>query len=239
MHINSISYKIPYTPAFGTNFITGIRNERGQIYHTITTFFRNDLDWDNAADFLDDKYANVQNVNVLNFACSDGSEPMSLALILSEKLGQKANKFFPIHASDFDQTMVNRANSGIYEITNNDLEKIKLHSNNQMNKYFTLLPQKNKIKATPQFRTKVDFTVYDMIDGLDYVKSKNNVILCRNCLPYLHPQDRAYFLYILGKKLDNTGCLIIGNMEQTLMANEEFEEFGFKKSGVEGIYIKK
>ena len=62
-----------------------------------TNFFRNDLPWNTLGKTLDELYPKGEKVNVFNFACSDGSEPYSLAICLMEQLGEDgAKRFFPI-----------------------------------------------------------------------------------------------------------------------------------------------
>ena len=63
-----------------------------------TSFFRLGRIWENFTNFIINKYKNTENVHVYNFGCSDGSEPLSLAMILKSKFNEFASKFLPIIA---------------------------------------------------------------------------------------------------------------------------------------------
>lgn len=74
---------------------------------------REDVDWKKFVHFIDKKYKNQDKVKINCFACSDGSEPYSLAIHLINELGiQKAKKFLPIEASDISEPVINEAKTG-------------------------------------------------------------------------------------------------------------------------------
>ena len=90
-------------PLFTSNKRERGIKEDGTLNRNTTSFFRNDLIWGDFADLLIDKYKNENKVNVYCYACSDGSEPYSVAMLLISRLGlEGAKKFFPIIAVDKD-----------------------------------------------------------------------------------------------------------------------------------------
>ena len=79
-----------------------------------TYFFRGDFQWRSFASYLNSRYKNADKVNIYNAACSDGTEPFTLAISLLSKLGiKKAEKFFPIKAHDLKDSLVKEAKTGI------------------------------------------------------------------------------------------------------------------------------
>ena len=64
---------------------------------------------------------------ILCYACSDGSEPYSIALSLINRLGYtEAQKHFPIIAKDIDETMIKRAKSGFISLEQIDNDRFSL-----------------------------------------------------------------------------------------------------------------
>ena len=70
-------------------------------FYTTTMFFRKDLDWNALVNMVNDKYRNVDKVNVICHACSDGEEVFSLAALIKTLLKSSSEKFFPIIAKMF------------------------------------------------------------------------------------------------------------------------------------------
>ena len=81
--------------ANNVNYLRSTIDGRRKYACCYTRMFRSDLDWNLLSYYLENKYKNAQKVNVLNAACSDGSEPYSLAMILDKKISG-GKKFFPI-----------------------------------------------------------------------------------------------------------------------------------------------
>ena len=89
-----------------------------------TEFFRRDFPWDNIGKVFTKHFPKGE-VCIHNFACSDGSEAYSLIIALIEQLGEKkADRFFPIIASDIDKDIVKMAASGKISATANDIYEI-------------------------------------------------------------------------------------------------------------------
>ena len=92
---------------FGSNIRTYTRRDANNCnVSCYTSMFRNDIQWEKFADFLHSKYKDVENVNIINGACSDGSEAYSLAISLINADKEKSKKFFPINAFDIDKQIL-------------------------------------------------------------------------------------------------------------------------------------
>lgn len=109
------------------------------LYGTVnnaTHFFRvhiNDL----YADGIIKKFP--KGVKIFNYACSDGSEPYSLVMLLINKLGfeEARKKYFPIIAKDISPAIIKQAQKGIIGLNEQDeKEIINLLRLKNLNKFF-------------------------------------------------------------------------------------------------------
>ena len=179
-----------------------------------TRFFRDDLPWEYLGEKLDKLFPDGKKVNVFNFACSDGSEPYSLAICLIEQLGEeKAKRFFPIQASDKDSYIISKAKSGTIRATKEDIENISEISNGKIDKYFDVKRQYNggyTLVAKDILKDNVKFSRKNFYDGLDDLKGENNLVLCRNFWGYLEEDEVIKSAKKLYKNLDKSSIVLIG-----------------------------
>ena len=85
----------------------------GDGMETFTYFFREDLPWKKFIPFIKEHFNKAKKVNVINAACSDGTESFSFIIALKEILkGENYNKFLPVKAYDIDNEILRAANSG-------------------------------------------------------------------------------------------------------------------------------
>ncbi len=196
-----------------------------------TRFFRNDLSWGYLGQKLDDLFPNDEPVNVFNFACSDGSEPHSLAICLIEQLGEDgAKRFFPINASDVDSEIIPSEKNNQIIAEAEDIERIKKVTNGNIKKYFSVKRKGEKMTTAPNgaigfekeeyiltpkkiLKDNVKFSCENFYDGLDNLKSKNNLVLCRNFWGYLEEDEILNCAKKLYKKLDDSSIVIIGDFD--------------------------
>lgn len=209
---------------FGANARIVKDNTNKIVYRNCSRFFRNDLDWDKFSDILITKYSNAKKVNIYNYACSEGAEPFSLAMILIKKLGEKeAEKFFPIIASDIDSTILKNPIQGIIKPSEDDLKLIKKNIGNDYSKFFTIFGPKQIDKelrlelyqgqVSLALKKAVNFTQKDVTKDIDNINGDNNVVLCRNLWPYLSKEQK----FNLGKSISNhlgkNSMLVIGGFD--------------------------
>ena len=78
------------------------------------------MHWKNFVYLINKNFEGKKKVNIINAACSDGSEAYSLAIIMKERLDEaQCKKFFPIKASDYDKKIIDVAsNKVIFEVKN-------------------------------------------------------------------------------------------------------------------------
>ncbi len=181
---------------------------------TDTLFFRDDMDWENFVEYIDNNYKNTPKVNIICHACSDGEEPYSLALKLISKLGKKAEKFFPIIAKDIDSDNIQKAKDGIFRISKTELRNMKIHSNNNLDKYFHIVYHNDEYiyaAAKPTIKSKIIFEQSNILEDIDSIKPGNTILLCRNFWPYIKPEEKAKELASkICSKLGLSDIVVIG-----------------------------
>lgn len=257
MKIQNSSYSLETKNkiAFSAN-IRKVANKitRSTLYKNNSWYFRSDLNWNKLIEKLDEKYSKVDKVNVYCFACSEGAEPFSLAMMLIEKLGfEKAQKFFPIIASDIDTEILIEPKKGIINVSEGDLENIKENIGNNYLKYMNLEDDCNfshklyqdvyKGEISSVIRNAVIFKNYDMKSRIFDVPKRNSVVMCRNFWPYLEKpfQDnnkaQLKLLDNACNKLGDNSLIIIGEYDNYSIGNKLIER-GFYKSDVPWMYTK-
>ncbi|MBR5304217.1 MAG: hypothetical protein IKU37_05260 [Candidatus Gastranaerophilales bacterium] len=216
------------------------------VYRNTTMFFRCDLDnahipkygtqesWGGFCSTIEDNFKFASKVNVYDFACSDGSEAYSLALCLINNLGlAKAEKYFPIKASDVDAEMIKVASSGSIPCNYEDICVLKHYMpSEEIGKFYDIEDDScsldSKFKAKSILKEKIEFECASIQDGLKSIESSNSLVLCRNFWPYLSVQDIKKTFEQLAQKLDNTSLLVIGSFDEYYLRNL-LESYGFKK----------
>lgn len=224
-----------FTPAFKSN-TRYVTDKAGQvIYRNTTNFFRNDLDWNAFAEFVKNKYKDADKVNVICHACSDGSEPMSLAILLQEKLGHDAAKFFPITAKDLDSTVIYMANGNYINMDYSDFELINKYTNNKFSKYFSY-PQRGlgieddyPVRIMPELKKQIKFSVADITEDIHNLPARNTILFCRNFWPYLENKSEIYRLAAnLASRLKDNCTVVTGFYDNTVALPALLKQEGFK-----------
>lgn len=246
MNQSQINYKSQFTQNFTSNrrvvrdIVNGIPILKCK---NNSFFFRDDLDWLKFVEMLKDKYKNTKKVNVYCFACSDGAEPFSLAMLLMEKLKPKeAQKFFPIIASDKDEGIFKYLKQGMIKLDSRDIEDIKVTLGDNYSKYievdnkFEYIPEWDSKAALcagrikPILMNKVLFRNMDIRRGISDIESNNSVVMCRNFFPYLDDKDQSEFKRALFKHLGSNSIFVRGDFDGNLSD-------GFRPSEVDNCFI--
>lgn len=245
-----------YNPYFTSNnrhvYNSASKVFQDLVYRNNSEFFRDDLKWDVLGDTLIDKYAKFDKANLSCYACSEGAEPFSIAMILIEKMGKDAaKKFFPILASDIDPKILENPKAGIIKLSQNDIENIKKFMGDSYSKYiefdniFKFDPELSEIvcsgKIKPILKDTVVFKQADIREEIPNIEKKDNsVMLCRNFWPYLkdYNTQRQLIKGIYDKLGDNSLCIIGSDFDgyDTAIA---FREVGFYEPKVSYWFEKK
>jgi len=239
-------------------------NYKPTIRHT-TFLFRNGEDnfnWPALAQYIVQKYRNTDKVNIYNYACSDGSEPYSLAIMLS-KYSDDTDKFFPIIAKDTVKEVMEPAKSGTIYLEEDDLKKLHDYTAEDVSKYFTQVKGYKKTNGNRilhvdpgdamQFQINdnlkkcVEFECADIMNDYKNIKPDNSIVLCRNMWNYLnYDSDRMELAKNLYNRLRKNSIVILGYYDGTihyearerggkLTAEECMQRAGFKRCEVPGL----
>lgn len=239
------SYINQSCPNFTANNRQFIDTKTGTTYKTTTYFFREDLDWDRFVRLLENKYKDCDEVHVFNDACSDGHEPISLAIKLQQQMGDKSKKFFPIQASDYNSENIQNAKNGILGISNKELYDINCATNGKYRDYFDFAPKINihddlALSPKTELKEKLNFKQGDIFQNIEQMPKSNNVLLCRNFWRYLPKVGNSAekLAQRLGEKLDSTSLVIIGEHDIECNTNELLQKNGFEETPVEFVFQK-
>ncbi|SEJ35727.1 two-component system, chemotaxis family, CheB/CheR fusion protein [Dyadobacter sp. SG02] len=149
-----------------------------------------------------------QEIRIWVAGCASGEEAYSMAIILSELLGSKAEEHkVKIFATDIDAAALAHAGKGIYtKAVVATIPKVRLE------KYF--VPEGDGYKVTAELRRMVIFSRHDLVKNPPYCNM--NLISCRNLLIYMTPvlQQKIYQMLLFGLKPQ--GFLFLGSSENPL-----------------------
>ena len=244
MRINPINTQ-NNSPIFNSNMRKVVESKTGRKYWTTSYLFRDDLEWWSLSELLEKKYKHSFKVNVLNHACSNGLEPMSLAMLFLTKMKRISDKFFPIIAKDINAENISMAkNNEPIEVDQYDLLRLNLLTKDSISEFFFCKKHfsTNRIDSIipkPIFKKKIKYQQGDLLEDIKHLPSKNNLVLCRNCWLYLTSEQQEELAKRLGEKLDNTSLVIIGHFdEQESKACELLNKNGFVETSVKHVYEK-
>ena len=217
-----------------------------KLYENTTHFFR-EFNWEGFAKLLDSHFYSADKVNVYSLACSDGSEAYSLAIMLIKTLGlEKAQKFFPIIASDIDEEILSKAVNGFIEISSGDEDMARVMGIN-LSEFFDIGTESyysNNLmvklaKAKDVLKQAVTFKQGKLIQEINNVEPKNSVVMCRNVLPYLPGGQEKQFIKRLGARLGRNSLYILGNFDmQTANFTLALQRNGFIQTSIKYCYCK-
>lgn len=213
-----------------------------------TTGKRKDLNYDEFAILVKQRFSKFDKINIMPMNGSDGTEAYLLAHSLLKEFGEKEaiEKIFPIIVTDVDPFIINKfGKECILALNPDDIAAFGV----SFNKYFqeipmSELPQKGIIysksarafKLTPFFRNLFDFRVQDFQKRIQQIEDKgNSVVIIRNCLAQAFGYEHSMLVVEeLQKKLKKNSLFIIGQYDRNKMkyfVPEMKSLFGFKEVG--------
>ncbi|MFW5991617.1 MAG: CheR family methyltransferase [Halanaerobiaceae bacterium] len=160
---------------------------------------------------------NNRNAKIWSSPCSNGSEPYTIAIILSKLSYNPGN--YTIIGSDLDSNILTEAKKGIYN--ENAVQNVPPEI---LKEYFKPINDStNKYQLSKKIIEKVKFEKIDLIN--ESFKRNWDLILCRNFFIYLTKDIKEMLTHKYTSALKKGGYLFLGNTE--FIFNPE--NFGLEK----------
>ena len=188
-----------------------------------TYLFRNDLEWRIVTNHIT---KNNTPRKIYCYACSDGSEPYSIAIALICKLGfDKAQKYFPIIARDRDEFVIEKAKSGNIKLKKNDIFLLKFIEKLKKTEFLdkgAADASSDEYPVSKALKSCVDFDLGDLLKDKDSLEYDNAVIFFRNVWPYLSKDEQVSLVKTFKKKFSKDSSLVIGGFDFNNFAHDEY-----------------
>jgi len=155
-------------------------------------------------------------LKIWSAACSNGSEPYSIAIIMNDSFPSVQYK---IHATDIDDNILEVARKGAY-----DEKLVRNVSRERLGKYFVRSPA-GLYMVTPEVKKNVVFKRHDLLG--DRFEKDYDLIVCRNVTIYFTRETQNELYRKISGSLKHGGVLFVGATENIL----QHREFGFEKMG--------
>jgi len=230
MSLNKIESITDYLAYFRENTA-----EQDLLYHDllipVTGFFRHPKAFEALSqsvfpDLIKDK-DDANPLRIWIAGCSTGEEPYSMAMCLSDYLGDEiVNYKIQIFATDLSEKSISKARIGIYS-----KKEMGGLSTDQIEKYFTKVNEGFHVNKT--IRDMCVFACHNFLKDPPFAKM--SLISCRNVLIYMEPFLQKRALTTFHYALNENGYLLLGNSETTAPAADLFAPYG----KTEKIYIRK
>lgn len=175
---------------------------------------------------LKEKCRATKKLNIWSLGCSTGQEAYSIAIAMN-----KADKMFNdwdinILGSDLSSLAISKAQRGIY---NNFEIQMGLNAETIL-EYFNY--ENDQWIARDDIRNQIEFRRYNMLERA-IVKSKFEVVFCRNVLRYFAPEHQDDILRRISEKQPQGGYLYIGKGENI----PAIEKYYYKLDSSSGAYM--
>ena len=147
---------------------------------------------------------------VWSCACSQGDEPYTLAMVLSEYAGVSPGFDFSILATDISNRVLETAQKGIYDVSEIAPVPMELRK-----KYLLRSRDKSRalVRIVPELRKKVAFRRLNLMDKEFGIGQKMDIIFCRNVTIYFDNRTTEQLLIKLCNQLVTGGFIFMGHSE--------------------------
>jgi chemotaxis protein methyltransferase CheR len=171
-------------------------------------------------------------VKIWDAGCAHGPEPFTLAITLAENMGKFAFKNVKIDATDLDKSNLF---GDIIEKGSYPFEELKRIPKDIFEKYFQKNGKPDHYVLDYQIKNRVRYWRNDLLE-LNPVGNGYSLVLCKNVLLHLQPQERIDVIKMFHKTLTADGLLA---MEQTQVLPKELNSFFERVTDDGQVYRKK
>ena len=152
--------------------------------------------------------------------CSTGEEPYSISITLRDCYNLK-NWDCKILATDLDSQVLQKAQSGIYEV-----DRIESLSKDLKSKWFMRdVNHPDIVKVKPSLQELISFKRLNLLEDWP-MKGTFDFIFCRNVLIYFNTETQNLLFEKYAKALKQGGYLIIGHSESISLDCSFFKPIG-------------
>lgn len=174
----------------------------------VTSFFRDEKVFEELEVYMEkicEKKEQGEEIRFWSVGCSTGEEAYSLAILISEVLKDKVDKYkIKIFATDIDDESLKIARAGIYSETSLiNMKKDYIH------KYFNVLKSHYEVKKN--IREMVVFSKHNIVSDSPFLRI--DLISCRNMLIYFSSALQQRVFPIFHYSLKESGILLLGKSE--------------------------
>lgn len=149
-------------------------------------------------------------------ACSSGQEPYSIAMALRENFNLAQWKF-PLFATDFCTTVLERAKAGVYR----QMEVNRGLPAKLLTRYFQQQGLHWQVKQ--DIRSMVTFQLLNLAEPWGSLVPRADIVFLRNVLIYFEVETRRAILARMRRVLAPDGYLFLGCAETTMNLDNQFE----------------
>lgn len=184
----------------------------------VTQFMRNADVWEKLSELvlpklIEDRSSN-EPIRVWIPGCATGEEAYTMAMMLSDAIGDKRDVRIQIFATDISNHALKTARAAIYpETIAADIKP------EWARKYFTR--EGDIYRVSKSIREMVVFAAHDLKGDPSFFRL--DLISCRNLLIYLEPEAQANILRKFHFALNPEGYLLLGNSETAGRFDQGFE----------------
>lgn len=140
--------------------------------------------------------------------CSTGQEPLSLAILLSERLSQKSGVFPELQATDVSESAIARAQAGRYS-------QFEIQRGMPIRRIITWFDGNDEVwSAKAELIRRITYRRASLLD--DPPIGQFDLILCRNVLFYFSAEVRARAFARIAEALRPGGLLALGAGETVI-----------------------
>ncbi|MGK7862427.1 CheR family methyltransferase [Falsiroseomonas sp. E2-1-a4] len=177
-----------------------------------SSFFRDGKPFEHLAKILPRLISNRSPgapLRIWSAACSTGQEPFSIAMLVADALGGRADCRVEILATDISAEILQRASQGVF--TQFEVQRgLPIRS---LVKHFR--QDGAKWRIAPELAAMVRFEERNLLNDLSLL-GRFDTIFCRNVLIYFDAPTKTRVLEALARRLSPEGVLYLGGAETVL-----------------------
>jgi len=173
-----------------------------------TFFFRDQNSLHQAIEFLLPAIQGRSRIRVWDAGCAMGHEPFTLAIMLAEQMGTFGFRNLQIHATDYDQPLLEILKKAIYP-----LEEVKRIPTEFFQLYFEQLNDNGHYRIVDKIRNAVIPSFHDLL-SLKPFGENFSLIVCKNVLLHFSPAERVQVIRMFNRALEPGGLLVTENTQK-------------------------